>query len=179
VDVGTMAVMPGGVAKESSAVSAVDRIEEMYRAYARRMVIGVYELTGNLGEAQEAVQEAFVRAVAAPAKVLAADSPDKWLRAVAFNIARTRHRRRQRLDVLLRRKPPEPVVLPGTSPDRVALLRAIRQLPRNQAEAITLHYLADLDVAEVGEIMSAPVGTVKSWLSRGRTKLAELMGEDR
>jgi RNA polymerase sigma-70 factor (ECF subfamily) len=157
--------------------TATDRIAELYSASARRMVVGVYELTGDLAEAQEAVQEAFVRAVASPAKVLAADSPEQWMRAVAFNIARTRYRRRRRLDVLLRRKPPEPIALPGATLDRVALLNALRKLPHNHREAIALHYLADLDVAEVAAIMSVPTGTVKSWLSRGRTRLAALLGE--
>jgi hypothetical protein len=47
--------------------ASADQLAELYRASARRMVVGVYELTGDLGEAQEAVQEAFVRAVASPA----------------------------------------------------------------------------------------------------------------
>ena len=61
------------------------------------------------------------------------------------------------------------------SPDRVALIVAIRQLPRAQQETIALHHLADLPVAEVAETLGVPVGTVKARLSRGRSALAELL----
>jgi RNA polymerase sigma-70 factor (ECF subfamily) len=78
----------------------------------------------------------------------------------------------------LRRRPPEPEALPGMSPDRIALLHALRQLPVREREAIALYHLADLEVAQVAEILGAPVGTVKSWLKRGRTKLAGLLGQN-
>jgi RNA polymerase sigma-70 factor (ECF subfamily) len=64
------------------------------------------------------------------------------------------------------------------SPDRVALLRAIRELPEKQRTAIALHHLADTGVTEVAAIMGAPVGTVKSWLTRGRATLAALLGDE-
>lgn len=153
-------------------------IAEIYRGCAQRIVIAAYGLTGNLAEAQDAVQEAFVRAVASPRRVLAADKPEKWLLTVALNVARSRYRRRQKLDMLLRRQPPEPAALPGMSPNRVALLRAIRELPEKQRTAIALHHLADVDVAEVAAILNAPVGTVKSWLTRGRAKLAALLADE-
>jgi RNA polymerase sigma-70 factor (ECF subfamily) len=41
---------------------------------------------------------------------------------------------------------------------------------------VVLHYLADLSVAEVAEQEGVPVGTVKSWLHRGRIALAIQLG---
>ncbi|GAA1664980.1 SigE family RNA polymerase sigma factor [Fodinicola feengrottensis] len=162
----------------AAGLTDVAAIEELYRGCARRMVVAAYGLTGNLAEAQDAVQEAFVRAVAAPQKVLRAENPEAWLRTVALNVARSRFRRRQHLDMLMRRKPPLPETLPGMSADRIALLHAMRQLSVREREAIALHHLADLEVTQVAEILGAPVGTVKSWLKRGRTKLAGLLGDD-
>jgi RNA polymerase sigma-70 factor (ECF subfamily) len=43
---------------------------------------------------------------------------------------------------------------------------------------MVLHYLADLSVEDVARELSAPVGTVKSWLSRGRANLASALSED-
>lgn len=60
----------------SSANESVREIEELYRATYQRLVLSAYALTGDLPEAQDAVREAFVRAVSRPAKVLAADSPE-------------------------------------------------------------------------------------------------------
>lgn len=152
-------------------------LEEIYRGTYDRLVLSAYALTGSLAEAQDAVQEAFTRAVARPAKVLAADSPEAWLRTVSLNIARSRYRRRSKLDTLLRRTPEEPSALPGIGVERLAVMAAIRRLPRPQAEAIALHHLADLTVEEVARTLGAPTGTIKARLSRGRAALAALLGD--
>ena len=188
MEVGVAAITASGAAKRVTSdrvagtggtTAEIREIEEIYRGCAQRMVIAAYGLTSNLSDAQDAVQEAFVRAVASPRRVLAADNPEAWLRTIALNVARSRYRRRQQLDILLRRKPPMPSALPGMSPNRVALLKALRELPAKQRAAIALHHLADIEVAEVAGILGAPVGTVKSWLSRGRATLAGLLGDDR
>ncbi|GAA1664950.1 sigma-70 family RNA polymerase sigma factor [Fodinicola feengrottensis] len=140
-------------------------------------MLSAYALTGDAAEAQDAVQEAFVRALARPGPVLAADSPEAWLRKVALNIARSRFRRRHRLDVLLRREPPPAQNIPGVTPDRLAVLAAIRRLPRSQAEAIALYHLADLSVDEVARTLGVPTGTVKARLSRRRAALATLLAD--
>ena len=54
-------------------------------------------------------------------------------------------------------------------------MAALRRLPLAQREAIALHYLADLPVAEVASSLGVPVGTVKTRLSRGRAALAVLL----
>jgi RNA polymerase sigma-70 factor (ECF subfamily) len=150
-------------------------LELLYRSTYERLVLSAYALTGDVAEAQDAVQEAFVRALARPGPVLTADSPEAWLRKVSLNLARSRFRRRHRLDVLLRRVPPPPQEIPGLDPDRLAVLGAIRRLPRTQAETIALYYLADLPVDEVARALGVPSGTVKARLSRGRAALATLL----
>ena len=58
----------------------------------------------------------------------------------------------------------------------VDLYRALRELPRGQREAIVLHHLAQLPVAEVAAQLRVPVGTVKARLARGRAALARALG---
>ncbi|WP_163572441.1 sigma factor-like helix-turn-helix DNA-binding protein [Fodinicola feengrottensis] len=123
------------------------------------------------------MQEAFVRAVARPYKVLAADSSEAWLRTVSLNIARTRFRRRHRRDVLMRRIPPRPEAIPGAGPEWLATMAAIRNLPAPQAEAIALHYLADLPIDEIARTLGAPVGTIKARLSRAWVALNAILTE--
>ena len=156
---------------------AADTLRELYDGCYRRLVGQLYAVTGDLGEAQDAVQEAFVRALAAPRRFGRVDNPEAWLRVVALNVARRRLRRRAHLDRLLRRIPPEVGTVPGLSPDHVAVVAALRRLPPVQAEAIALHHLADLPVVEIAELTGVAVGTVKARLSRGRVRLAELLGD--
>jgi RNA polymerase sigma-70 factor (ECF subfamily) len=153
-------------------------LEHLYTEAADQLLVAAFALTGDLAEAQDAVHEAFVRALAHPARVARADSPIGYLRTTTLNVARERYRRRQRLRVLMHRMPVTAEQLPGLSPDRIALLDAIRRLPARHREAITLFYLADLPVDEVAAALKVPAGTVKAWLSRGRTRLATLLGDD-
>lgn len=151
-------------------------LRELYDATYRRLVGQLTAFTGSRSEAEDVVQEAFVRALARPSSVLGADSPEAWLRVVAVNVARSRWRRVKRLTGLL----PDLVVDdgPDTTPDRVALLEAVRRLPAGQREAIALHHFADLSVEDVARTLGAPVGTVKARLSRGRAALAILLGPE-
>jgi RNA polymerase sigma-70 factor (sigma-E family) len=152
-------------------------IHDLYAGGYRRLVLQVYPLTGDLAEAQDVVQEAFVRLLAKPRRVATLDNPEAWLRTVAFNLARSRWRRGKVLQRLLRRMEAEPAEVPGATPDHVALMAALRTLPAGQREAIALHHLADLPVAEVAAILQVSEGTVKSRLSRGRAALAGLLDD--
>ncbi|MFI0792142.1 RNA polymerase sigma factor [Micromonospora rubida] len=151
-----------------------DLIGELYAGCFRRLVVQLYAVTGDLSEAQEAVQEAFTRALAAPRRTAELENPEAWLRRVAVNIARSRYRRRRVLDGLLRRIGPPPVVA-DREPEHLALLAALRDLPEGQRHALALHYLVDLPVDEVAETLGVSAGTIKSRLSRGRKVLALLL----
>lgn len=153
-----------------------DMVGEVYAGSFRRLVVQLYAVTGDLCEAQEVVQEAFVRALGASRNFTDLDNPESWLRRVAVNLARSRHRRRRTLDRLLRRTGPPPVI-PDPSPEHFALMAAMRRLPVGQRHALALHYLADLPIDEVARSLDISVGTVKSRLSRGRTALAALLTE--
>lgn len=146
-------------------------VGEVYAGSYRRLVVQLYAVTGDLGEAQEAVQEAFVRVLCDPGRLAGLANPESWLRRVAVNVARSRYRRRRLLDTLLRRVGP-PAATPDLSPDHVMLMAALRRLPRGQRDALALHYLADLPVEEVARTLDVSVGTVKSRLARGRAALA-------
>ena len=157
--------------------SAVDRVQDVYATSYRRLVGQLTGVTGDPVEAEDAVMEAFARALASRRSFLAADNPEAWLRTVAVNVTRTRWRRSRFFrDVSHRLVAAERYdELPD---DRLALLGALRQLPAAQREAIALHHLADLPVHEVATTLGVPVGTVKAWLSRGRARLAVLLDVD-
>jgi RNA polymerase sigma-70 factor (sigma-E family) len=153
-------------------------LREIYEASAGRLVAQLYGLTGDFAEAQDAVQEAFARALARPGRLRAVDNPEAWLRTVAMNIARSRHRRRAIFDRLVRSGRLDPVAVPPISSDRVALVAALQRLPRRIREAVVLHYIADLPVAEVATVLGCSADAVKTRLARGRRALAEHMGDN-
>jgi RNA polymerase sigma-70 factor (ECF subfamily) len=142
--------------------------DEFYRDAYARLVGQVFVLTGDLGAAQDAVQEAFVRAWSRWDRVSGYDAPEAWVRRVAMNVSVSRWRRLRRA-VVTDRAGDDTVVLPDASVEVVELLR---DLPVPQRRAVVLHHVVGLSVNEVAAELGVPAGTVMSWLSRGRARLS-------
>lgn len=151
-----------------------DGFDEFYRGSRQRLLGFVYVLTGDLAEAQDAVQEAYIRAWQRWSTVRGYDDPESWVRVVASRIAVSRWRSlRSRARAYLRHGAQESTPAPST--DTVEVVAALRRLPEEQRTAIALYYLLGMPVAEVARQTESPVGTVKARLSRGRAALAELL----
>jgi RNA polymerase sigma-70 factor (ECF subfamily) len=151
--------------------------EECYAAHFHSLTLQLNAYLGNLSEAQDMVQEAFVRALARWDTIARYADPPAWVRRVAWNLATSGWRRRRTALNFMRRQREEHVPAPG--PDRVALTRALAALPDVQRRACVLFYLAQLTIAEIAEQEDVAEGTVKSWLHRGRTALAAQLTEAR
>ncbi|MBL7258390.1 SigE family RNA polymerase sigma factor [Paractinoplanes lichenicola] len=151
-----------------------DGFDEFYRETSARMLRYGYALTGDLAEAQDVVQEAYTRAWRRWATVSAHPAPEGWLRLTVGRLSTDRWRRLSGWRAAVRRAgPPEPVGPP--SEDAVLLTAALRKLAVPTRQAVALHYLFDLSVADIAAEIGAPVGTVTSRLSRGRAELAEIL----
>lgn len=151
--------------------------DELYAASYRRLVGQLYAMIGDRDEAEECVQEAFVRAWARRSRLDAGAHPEAWLRTTAYRLAVSRWRRAVRG----RRAPDRALGGSHTAPPpdehTVALVAALRQLPEAQRHTLVLHHLADLPVDAVAQELGVPAGTVKARLSRGRAALAALLSE--
>src|SRR5207253_2585948 len=112
--------------------------------------------------------EAFTRALARWSRLVTYDDPAAWVRRVAWNLATSRWRRVRTAMAFARRQREE--VVPGPSPDRVALVDALSRLPERQRRAVVLDYLP---LGAIATELGVAEGTVKSWLHRARTALAE------
>jgi RNA polymerase sigma-70 factor (sigma-E family) len=155
-------------------VAGSNEVREIYEASYRRLVAQAYAVSGDRVEAEDAVQEAFARAVAAGDRFGRLDNPEAWLRTVTLNVVRRRWRR-ARLFSAVSPKVAAPSDVPGVSEDHVAVVEALRALPFQQRETVALFYLGDLSVLEIAATLKVPEGTVKSRLTRGRTALAGLL----
>ena len=150
--------------------------DELYRTGAPQLVRQLLPLVRDRQEAEDVVQEAYARAFARWGTVSAYSAPQAWVRTVALRLAVSRWRRSRNTLVAWRRHGP-PEDLPGTTPDAVALVAALRRLPEVQRVAIVLHHLVDLSVEQVAAETGVPTGTVKTRLARGRSALAPLLHE--
>jgi RNA polymerase sigma-70 factor, ECF subfamily len=148
--------------------------DAFYAVTVRRVLHHVYVVCADGGVAQDVVQEAYARAWQRWARVRECDSPEAWVRTVAWRLAAT-HRRGARRWAAARSRLGRPAPVPAPTPDRVAVLSALRLIPEGQRRAIVLHYLCDMSVADIAAATGTPAGTVKVWLARGRAALAPLL----
>jgi RNA polymerase sigma-70 factor (ECF subfamily) len=147
-------------------------LREFYSAQQPRLVGVVSLLTGSRAEAEDIVQEAFVRLVPRWAKISRYESPEGWLRLVAVRLAANRHRNVTRFASLLRRLPAS--VVPDPADGRgIDLERALAGLPMPARQTAVLYYVCDLPVPEIATMLGVAEGTVKSRLSRARASLSQ------
>jgi len=136
----------------------------------------MFALCGDLADAEDAVQEAFVKAIGRGRAFDGLDNPEGWLRTVALNHQRNSWRHAKVVRRFLTTVP-GPMTVPELGPDHVAIVRALAELDPDMRQVIVLHHLADLGTAEIAHQLDLPEGTVKSRLSRGRQRLAPLLDE--
>ena len=154
----------------------VDDLDALYAGSYRRLVVQMYAICGDLNDAEDAVQEAFITAIRKRRTLRTVQNREAWIRTVALHRLHRgwRHaavvRRRQIAD-----RNEQPTVEVG--PEHVTLVSALKQLDPRQREVIVLYHLADLSLAEIANHLDIPIGTVKSRLGRGRTRLSELLVE--
>jgi RNA polymerase sigma-70 factor (ECF subfamily) len=145
----------------------------------RAPVLGLcYRMLGQWQDAEDAAQETFLRVARSLASWDSRRDFEPWLLAIAANRCRTLIARRRR----------EPVAEPLT--DQLAtdvdasvgthvhglseeLDRALQTLPVDWSEALRLFHQQGLDYQQVAQQMGRPVGTVKTWVHRGRLMMLE------
>jgi RNA polymerase sigma-70 factor, ECF subfamily len=146
--------------------------EHFYLREYRGVVELAYALSGTRAGAEDIAQEAFLRAHGDWHRVGRYQYPGAWVRRVAVNLATSAVRRRlieARAMARFWAREPSLVELPASEAD---FWRAVRSLPRRQAQAVALHYLEDLSVVEVARVLGCAEGTVKAHLHNGRAALA-------
>jgi RNA polymerase sigma-70 factor (ECF subfamily) len=151
-----------------------DGFDAFYDACYRRLVGQLFAVTGDLHEAEDVVQEAFVRAAARWQRLRDYDVPEAWVRRVAMNLAASGLRRARRRAALLARLGPPPEV-PPLSVENLALAEALGGLPLSYRQVLVLHHLVGLPLDEVAAQLGQPVGAVKARLHRARSALAKLL----
>lgn len=142
------------------------------RGYRRCTALG-YVLTGSVVDADDLVQEAFATAYRRWNEIAAYDDPLAWVRKVMVNNAMSRGRRLRREVRAMARFGSRPqLAAPAIDERDRELWHLVSALPKQQAAAIAMHYVDDLTVESIAQVLGCSAGTVKTHLSRGRHALA-------
>jgi RNA polymerase sigma-70 factor (ECF subfamily) len=172
-----IAIAPTGAAREIELADRRADAEERLVGLARAQLDRLYRLAGLLlgdsAEAEDATQEALLRAWRAASTLRDLNEASSWLDRILVNVCRDRLRRRRTIRFI-------PLADHGGGPDtdpfqtvldRDEVLRAMAHLDPDQRIVVVLHYWAGLTLDGVAERVGWPVGTVKSRLHRALERM--------
>jgi RNA polymerase sigma-70 factor, ECF subfamily len=172
-----------------------DALELLLGRHYDRMHRLCRRMLGNDRDAEDATQEAMVAIVRGLPSFDGRSAFSTWAYRVATNSAldELRRRRRRPTPTPIERDGGEPSSAGGCMPSaggdswpdpgdaisaRLEVDAALQQLPADQRSAVVLRDLLDLDYAEIAEVLSIPIGTVRSRIARGRSAIASLLAHE-
>jgi RNA polymerase sigma factor (sigma-70 family) len=159
-------------------VRAVPEFESFYRSEYRQVVGLAYVLSGSRIAAEDIAQDAFLAAHKEWDRVAFYDRPEAWVRRVVSNLSVSFMRTKVREAGAMARLKSRHDYLPRMPEEDAHFWRAVRSLPRRQAQAIALHYLEDRSVTDIAWILGCAESTVKVHLHKGRKSLARKLDEE-
>ncbi len=164
-------------------------IAALFREHADALYRAAIRMLGDPGEAEDAVQDAFVKLRRSKNRLDDLDSPKAWLFTVLRNVCVDRQRGAARRSMLASdrfdadagelggsgwsSRTPESEVLTSETLSHVS--KAMEALPPIDAETLTLVVVEGLSYREVADITGVPVGTVRSRLNRARRTLRDAL----
>lgn len=153
-------------------------VEALYRAEAKTLIGMLTTYVGDRGLAEDLAQEAFLRVQRTWDKVREPDRAVSYLRATAFNLARSSFRRRR-----LSLTPSPSVASPEDGlvlrEDQHAVVAAVQRLPKQQRACVVLRYYAELGIDDIAATLDLSPNTVKTHLVRALDALEVSLGGSR
>jgi RNA polymerase sigma-70 factor (ECF subfamily) len=158
-----------------------DAFGQLYERYSQRIYQYIYYRTGSEPDAEDLAAKTFMRAWQHMATYDDRGVPfSAWLYRIAHNLVANWHRDRSRrkiisLDDLSRWQVNEdgPEAMALFSEDRAVLLQAVRRLPADRQELLSLKFVEHLSNAEIGNVMGRSEGAIKSLYHRTLMNLRE------
>ncbi len=153
--------------------------ERLLKAYEGRVLRLCYALLGNRALAEETAQEVFLRVWRALGAFRGEASLSTWVYAITRNACLTAIEKMKTApaeslaDPEILRRAQKRELERATREPRTDVLAWLAELPESQRQALTLFYLEERSYKEVAAALGAPMGTIKTWIRRGRRALVE------
>ncbi|MFQ5436110.1 MAG: RNA polymerase sigma factor [Anaerolineae bacterium] len=157
----------------------------LIEAYQKPVYNLAYRMLNNAGEAEEAAQEAFIRAYTRLETYNPAHKFSTWILSITSNYCIDQIRKRRALLLSIDEPlPPHPALRSDvTKGPESALVKneqqelvqsLLQELPPDYRQAVVLRYWYDLSYEEIAEVMNTTVSAIKSRLFRARRQLAQI-----
>jgi len=147
--------------------------EQIVTEHENRLYRAALAILGDFSEAEDAVQEVFLKYLEKRPATENAEHERRWLMRVLVNGCKTRLRSPWR-----RRNVPLEEALAVASPGERRELEELLALPAKERAVIHLYYYEGYKTSEIAQIMGEAEGTVRSRMSRARGKLRTLLEDE-
>lgn len=169
---------------------SIEAYDILVSRYKDPLMNYIYRFLGDMKECEDLLQETFLRVYRNRHSYRRIAKFSTWLYTIAGNLARSEYRKRKRRRVysiqsVNRDEEEYEVEIPDEtfSPDKHTdstiqhhyIQAALKQIPDEFREVVVLRDVQQLAYDEIAEITGLPMGTVKSRINRGRTKLQHLL----
>ncbi len=158
--------------------------EQIVHRYKEPLVNFIYHFVGNRIDAEDVVQETFLRVFKKKNLYRSIAKFSTWIYTIASNLAKTELRRRRRRRILSLSQmgyEDKDYELPDhfSSPDKTIERKTKEQIIRKEIEALPVKFkevvvlrdIQEFSYEEISQILNIPLGTVKSRVNRGRLRL--------
>ena len=160
---------------EKSSARPADGIETVIHTYGNTLYRLSFVMLGNESDAEDAVQETFIKAYRHMDTFRGASSEKTWLVAIAINVCRDM-RRSAWFRYIDRTVDIEKLRLPAAQEDaRTTLMQEIMRLPRRQMEVIVLRYYMEIPQGEIARMLRISEAAVSKRLARARKTLRTVL----
>ena len=175
-----MSETPGSSTRYDARTAASDAQSRFVSENMRRVFLLIYRVVGNVADAQDLTQEAFIKALQRQDQLKDLDKAAHWLSRIASNTAIDFLRRSGRVSFSELDQMPEPVAVSSLDSPEQVLLRAERReylesgldiLTDRERTALLLRDMEDLSADEVAKHLNCSKATVRSHIANARVKL--------
>jgi len=175
-------LLPLAYASEAELLAACRRqdlgaFEQLYRSHSPRLKSVAFHIAGNRQDAEDAVQETFVKAYRAIDGFRGQSGIGTWLCRILMNVC---------YDLMRKRRPetdPEEAGIANRSAPgpqlalKMALESALRRIHPKRRMVFLLHESEGLRHSEIADVLKIPEGTSKAWLFEAKKELKRLLTE--
>lgn len=149
-------------------------LEQIVSVYSPMLLRLASTRLGSPADAEDAVQEVFLRLLSHPVEFRSSEHEKAWLIRATLHRATDMLRRAEKKNLPLEAAGE----LPTWEKETDAILDAVRELPQKYSSVLYLHYYEGYTAKEIGRFLGLPSATVGTRLARGRERLKNLLQEE-